>query len=353
MNSRSEQNTFERITQNNAEQDEKKILQINKELSQLERSMEGLANSTISKRFIGAVSIAIHYNSELAFEINTGGSKNTTLFSLASVSKPITSYAILQLIEYDEIKLTDTVNDLLPELSAQFPTMEGKKITVKNLLQHTSGIPYFGSRPISPAGTRFMYSNYNYKLLSLIIEKVSGLSFGKFIKENVFLPLDMQDSKISANSDGASGIMSSTKDLANFTSLFVNEGKFKDEVVLTNSLIRKIFRLPVHVSRTDFMEYYGLGWRVTVEGSRVKHFYHKGMWDGIFADISIFPSSKSYVIQLTNPPSYKSNGFTSYQGQMSYLANKYIETLERLPKGYEINANARNSMLEDEIAENK
>ena len=43
------------------------------------------------------------------------------------------------------------------------------------------------------------------------------------------------------------------------------------------------------------------------------------------------PQNKSFIIQLCNPPSYKSNGFTSYQGQMQSLANRYIELLEKLP----------------------
>lgn len=353
MNSRNEQSNFDKFVQNTVAEDERKYAELKKELAYLERSMIGLANSTISKRYIGGTTVAIYYNGQLAFELNEGGFKNNTPFSLASVSKPITSYAILQLVEYEELKLTDTLNDILPELTKQFPDFDGKKITVKHLLQHTSGIPYIGTRPIAAPGTRFMYSNYNYKLLSLVIEKVSGQSFSSFIKENVFKPLEMNDSKVSANADGASGIMSSSRDLANFTSVFVNEGRFNDELVLTNSLIRRIFRLPTHVSRSDFMEYYGLGWRITASDSKVKHFYHKGIWDGIFADISIFPSSKSYVIQLANPPSYKATGFTSHQGQMSYLANKYIETLEKLPKGTDFILPSRNSIVEEEIADNK
>ena len=352
MNSRNEQSNFDRFVQNNASEDERKYAELKKELSYLESSMIGLANSTIAKKYIGGASVAIHYGGQLAFEVNAGGFKNNTPFSLASVSKPITSYAILQLVEYEELKLTDTLNDILPEMTKQFPEIEGKRITVKHLLQHTSGIPYIGTRPIAAAGTRFMYSNYNYKLLALIIEKVSGQSYASFIKENIFKPLEMNDSKVSSNADGASGIMSSTRDLANFASVFINEGRFNDELVLTNNLIRRIFRLPTHVSRQEFMEYYGLGWRVTASESKVKHFYHKGIWDGIFADISIFPSSKSFVIQLANPPSYRAAGFTSYQGQMSYLANKYIETLEKLPKGTDFILPSRNAVVEEEIADN-
>ncbi len=353
MNSRNEQSNFDRFVQNNVAEDERKFAELKKELIFLENSMIGLANSTVGKKFIGGTSVAIHFNGQLAFEVNAGGFKDNTTFSLASVSKPITSYAILQLVEYEELKLSDTINDILPEMSKQFPEIAGKKITVKNLLQHTSGIPYIGTRPICAAGTRFMYSNYNYKLLSLIIEKVSGQSFASFIKDNVFKPLEMNDSKVSPNADGASGIMSSTRDLANFASVFVNEGRFNDELVLTNNLIRKIFRLPTHVSREEFMEYYGLGWRVTALESKVKYFYHKGMWDGIFSDVSIFPSSKSFIIQLANPPSYRATGFTSYQGQMSYLANKYIETLEKLPKGSDFILPARSAVVEEEIADRR
>jgi CubicO group peptidase (beta-lactamase class C family) len=330
--------------------EEKYFKQIKSELYRLEQAMTALAKSSVARNYIGSANISIHYNDRIAFEINEG-SHSKTAYSLASVTKPITSFAILQLIEYEELKLSATINELLPELSSQFPAFNGKRITVKNLLQHTSGIPYIGTRPVCAPGSRFMYSNYNYKLLAMIIERVSGQSYASFIRENVFKPLEMNDSKVAASADGASGIMASNSDLAKFASVFVNEGRYGEEIYLTTDIIKKVFRLPVHIARSNYMEYYGLGWRVTAIDSKVKHFYHKGIWDGIFAEISVFPKNKSYIVQLASPPSYKAAGFSSYQGQMSYLTNKYIETLEKLPKKYENYLSNRYSVTE-ELSEN-
>lgn len=125
------------------------------------------------------------------------GVRNTpaTVFQIASVSKPFTSAAIMLL--KDQGKL-----DLRAPLSAVLPGYPGAdKLTIHHLLTHTSGIPNINDfddydeiqrRPHSPAslvalfkdkplefepGTRYGYSNSNYNLLALIVEKVSGREY--------------------------------------------------------------------------------------------------------------------------------------------------------------------------------
>jgi len=176
-----------------------------------------------------------------------------------------------------------------------------------------------------------MYSNYNYRLLASIIEKVSGRTYANYIKENIFAPLEMEDSMISQNADGASGIAVSARNLANFANVFLRDGKHGDQTIVQSSKIKKIFKAPDFVPKSSHMEYYGLGWRVNRENNLVKMFYHTGIWNGIFADLRILPQNKSFIIQLCNPPSYKSAGFNSYQGQMHSLAIRYLELLEKLP----------------------
>ncbi len=301
-----------------------------KELVRLEKSMTNLALGAINNGYIHGASVAIYYKQNLVFEVNEVF-RNSTPLSIASVTKPFTSLAIMQLADNGLLKLNDPVSKYLPEITKQFPPLEGKEITIRNLMQHTSGIPYIGARQIHPAGTKFMYSNYNYRLLANIIEKVSGQSYANYIKENIFLPLEMEDSMVSQTADGASGIAVSSRNLANFANLFLQEGKHKDQPIVQSSRIKKIFKAPDFIPKSSLMEFYGLGFRVIRENNLVKLFYHTGIWNGIFADLRIMPQNKSFIIQLCNPPSYKSNGFTSYQGQMQSLANRYIELLEKLP----------------------
>jgi CubicO group peptidase (beta-lactamase class C family) len=139
------------------------------------------------------------------------GVSNTpaTLFQVASVSKPFTAAAILLLAEGGKVDLRAPVTRILPD----YPN--GGKLTLHHLLTHSSGIPNINAfpdfdeiqrRPHRPAelvelfkakplefepGARYSYSNSNYNLLALIIEKVSGESYGAFLEREIFRPLKL------------------------------------------------------------------------------------------------------------------------------------------------------------------
>jgi CubicO group peptidase (beta-lactamase class C family) len=134
-----------------------------------------------------------------------------TKFHLASVSKTFTAASILLLEERGLLRTSDPLTKYIPD----YPN--GEKITIHHLLIHTSGIPNvnnfpeynnwsrfpqttanlvdkFKNRPLNfEPGARYDYSNSNYNVLAFIIEKVSGKSYGDFLKEHIFAPLDMKD----------------------------------------------------------------------------------------------------------------------------------------------------------------
>lgn len=130
---------------------------------------------------------------------------------IASMTKQFTAVSILKLAEQNKLNLTDSLQKFIPE----FPCKK-YKITIENLLNQTSGIrEYFDvdesdyqllTKEYQPLqiidffkndslefepNTQFRYSNSNYYLLGLIIERVSGKSYGQFLKENIFEPLNM------------------------------------------------------------------------------------------------------------------------------------------------------------------
>src|SRR5436305_8211543 len=138
-----------------------------------------------------------------------------TKFRLGSVTKQFTATLILQLVEQGKIKLDGKLIDYLPDYRKD----TGVKVTIHNLLSHTSGIPSYTSLPgffqnvsrnpfavndfiktyasgdleFEP-GTKFVYSNSGYFLLGAIIEKVAGKPYEQVLKENIFDPLGMKDS---------------------------------------------------------------------------------------------------------------------------------------------------------------
>jgi len=132
---------------------------------------------------------------------------SSTVFQIASVTKQFTSTVILKLVELNKLALTDKLNKYYPD----FP--KGESISIENLLTHTSGIfdwtnsiNFFPKNEQSligflktkaldfSPGTSWRYSNSNYSLLGYIIQKASGMSYEKAVREYIFNPLKMTHS---------------------------------------------------------------------------------------------------------------------------------------------------------------
>ncbi|HYJ92099.1 MAG TPA: serine hydrolase, partial [Pyrinomonadaceae bacterium] len=138
-----------------------------------------------------------------------------TKFRLGSITKQFTATLILQLVEQGKIKLDGHITDYLPDYRKD----TGDKVTIHQLLTHTSGIPSYTERPDYPTeiskntflpadfvkkyasgdlefepGTKFSYDNGGYFILGAIIEKVAGKPYEQVLKEKIFDPLGMTDS---------------------------------------------------------------------------------------------------------------------------------------------------------------
>jgi CubicO group peptidase (beta-lactamase class C family) len=146
-----------------------------------------------------------------------------TNLRLASFTKQFTAACIMLLVRDGKLHYDDHLTDIFPEFPAY-----GKSITIRNLLNHTSGLPdyedlYMSQYPCFsekktpedkipqihdaqvlklleqqttgrfPAGTKWEYSNSGYVVLGLVVQKVSGKSFGEFLHERIFVPLKMSD----------------------------------------------------------------------------------------------------------------------------------------------------------------
>jgi N-acyl-D-amino-acid deacylase len=154
----------------------------------------------------------------------------SSLFRIASISKPLTAVAVLQLVEKNKLKLDDKVFDILKLEEPKGVTFDArwKTVTILELLQHTGGWdsdasfdPMFRSPSIvdelkikAPAdqraiirymlrkplqfdpGTQHHYSNFGYCLLGRVIEKVSDRSYKDYVQENVLAPLGIDKMRL-------------------------------------------------------------------------------------------------------------------------------------------------------------
>jgi len=255
-----------------------------------------------------------------------------TKFRLGSITKQFTAASILLLEERGKLKIDDKVKTYLPDAP-----MAWDRITVFNLLTHTSGIPNFtaladyntiklSARTADSSvaavrdktldfgpGEKMSYSNSGYLVLGDIIEKVSGQSYEQFVADNIFTPLGMIDSGYDSNTavikrrasgyiktpegyvnagyihmsipHAAGALYSTTGDLLKW-----EQTLFAGKVVSKASLDRMI---------TPFKNNYALGLTSTiVNGRRV--ISHGGGIDGFNTHLAYYPDTKTVIVALSN-----------------------------------------------------
>ncbi len=143
-----------------------------------------------------------------------------SIFHMASLSKPVTATAIMQLVEQGKINLDSSITEYLPYFKLKDSAY--KQIKIKDILTHSSGMPdvndYEWDKPqfdegsaeryvrsianeemIAQVGERWRYSNMAYDVLADVVAKVSGMSFETYVKEHILVPLRMRNSSFIPN----------------------------------------------------------------------------------------------------------------------------------------------------------
>lgn len=144
----------------------------------------------------------------------------STMFNVGSISKLVTAWGVMQLVALDKVELDAPINQYLKRWQIPNSEFDVKKVTLRNILSHTSGLslgPYVGwdSREklssivdslngdnngagpvevIHAPNTKWSYSGGGYSVVQLLIEDVSGMAFEDYMQQNVFEPLNMKDS---------------------------------------------------------------------------------------------------------------------------------------------------------------
>jgi CubicO group peptidase (beta-lactamase class C family) len=262
-------------------------------------------------------------------------------FQLASVSKPFTSIAILQLIENNKINLKDTIQEFFPEFPYQ-------GITIHQLLSHRSGMSqytHFCDAPDSiwpdksitinnqdviniisrivplinyKPDYKYYYCNTNYLILASIVEQVSGLNFKQYVKKYIFEPSGMFNSAIYDRTNfedlvlpvqgyenktpwedvylngvvGDKGVYSNTEDLLKF------DRALEKNILISDSL-KKLAFTKMNLERKGNKNY-GYGFRLKEHEKYGKIVYHTGWWKGFRSYFVKVLDKNQTIIVLNN-----------------------------------------------------
>ncbi len=256
----------------------------------------------------------------------------TTKFRLGSITKQFTAACILMLEERGKLKIDDPVKKYMPDAPAAWD-----KVTLFNLLTHTSGIPSFtgfpdyGSTEAIPTtpeklvarfrdkplefqpGEKWNYSNSGYVLLGYLIEKISQQNYSQFVQENIFNPLGMKDSGYDSNSavilHRASGYTPGPKGVMNTgfidMSIPFSAGALysttEDLLRWERGLMGGKLLSPASLQKmtTPFKNDYAFGLAVrTVNGHKLIE--HGGGIEGFNTELAYYPDDRLTVVVLAN-----------------------------------------------------
>lgn len=297
-----------------------------------------------------------------------------TKYMIGSISKPLTATLMLILVQKGLVSLDKTIDEYLPE----FKNKPAAKVTIRQLLNHTSGIPnydiikdffprisrqsftreeylkiYIDSALAFAPGTRYMYSSWGYFTLGYIIEKVSSKSYEQAMKDEIFSKIKMDNSgsylhtqivskrasgydygfgnyisadfRDQSNTMGTGDIYTTVEDLFKFHMAIANN------TLLNKELTKEMFTPGMRPAR------YGYGWfnqnfKYTLTDSVTAN-YHLGSTEGFMSFLIRIPETNNMALILCN--SAPTDFFGIIKNLLKVLYNKPVVLKEPVHKKME------------------
>ena len=259
-----------------------------------------------------------------------------TNFRLASVSKQFAAMAIMILEEDGRISYDDPISLYVPDLAA-YPD-----VTIRHLLQHTGGLPdYYDlidtseriptnadaarvvgemASPEFAPGERYQYSNSGYDMLGPIVEAAAGMPFVDFVRERLFLPVNMGSSLVHDHTfpeipnraigydlvddgfepndfDPLNGIVGSGGIYSNLDEMYRWDQALYGELLVSQATLATAFTAGLN-NKGESIEY-GFGWRID-ETRGHKRVFHSGSWVGFRTHVARIPELRFSIVILSN-----------------------------------------------------
>jgi len=285
----------------------------------------------------------------------------TTVFRIASITKPMTAVAIMQLYERGLVDLDMPIQTYLPELTQLSTTV----MTIRQLLSHTSGMPHYASKldamsfshhptltnaadsilekvELAKPNIHFVYSSFGYTLLGAIIERVSNQTFEEYMAANIWQVAGMlhtsveHDQQLSGKSKlylkvggtyikspqtdlstiySAGGVQSTVQDILLFGQAII------DNKLITNASLELMTDVTYTLSPNAGDDPYGLGWYVYNDPATGKRIAHGGSQPGAGAYFEVYLDKKLVTVALSNAFGTRGNTYTLSKDIANMLLN--------------------------------
>lgn len=334
------------------------------------KKIDAFVKSSQEKANLPAVSIGIVQGDKLVYKKNYSEDKNissNSLYFIGSLTKSFTAIAIMQLVEQGKIELDSPITKYLPWFEIKNSEYKDS-ITIRTLLNQTSGFStYEGLKNFDnfdsdkmvlentikelkdvelkyKPNTTFEYSNINYQILGLLIEKISGVPYAKFLEQNIFNKLNMNNTHASMDTIDkknlakghflyfgqavekqypfnhamlpAGYIISNVEDMAKYLLAHIH----KDEKFLTKQSFQELHTPSATLVKDKI--HYSFGWFVDTSTEEV-YLNHFGSTPGYSSSMIIFPKRKLGVVVLMNTTSYTLGNI-----QINNLAGGIIDIID-------------------------
>jgi CubicO group peptidase (beta-lactamase class C family) len=327
--------------------------------------LESRINYLIRKYNIPDADVSVIRNDSVIYRFSKNSDNADKNYLIGSCSKSFTALSVMMLSEKGKIDIDKPVRTYIPWFELKDITVSDQ-ITVRNLLNHTSGIGSqygffdFPSNDfqlykskltehlkqvelINKPGEGFCYSNMNYLLLGLIVEEVTNQKYAQFLSENVFTKLGMKHSyagfnddllrntlqpyqylifnqphktKIYSHSDHAAAygyLSTNVNDLCNYFTLMINGGiTAKGDTLITDSSYKSLI--------TPAKGNYAMGW-MRFMNNKKDMIIHTGLDENYSAIMAVCPKDRLGIVVLTNINSLQFCSLT-YESVMDMLENK-------------------------------
>ncbi len=317
------------------------------------KTIDSYLEELVQRQQIPGLTVAATRNDSVVYvgafgvrnEVTKEPLKPTNIFHWASVSKTFVAMAIMQLVEKGKINLDEKLITYLPYFKQHGE--DYKKITIRQMLNHTSGIgdveDYEWDKPqydeaapkryvesltndkmLFAPGTDMAYSNTAFEILGVVISQVSGMPFETYIKENIFIPLEMNHTSFiypeipdSLRVSGhlwankpivsdvypynrihapSSTLNSNVVEMTHYTMANLNHGKYKDVRILADSSYKILWTNSVNLKDKSAV---GVSWFLE-EYRGLKTVRHGGGDTGFRSFIWLIPEKNISVVLASN-----------------------------------------------------